>query len=116
MSYEVFERLCKAKGVTPAEVSRQTGIATSTLTNWKHGRYTPKAKKMQQIADYFGVSVEYLTTGENSTAPYYLNDDARELAQFLFENPDYKVLFDASRKVKREDIAFVKEMIERTRK
>lgn len=35
------------------------------------------------------------------------------MAQFLYENPDYKVLFDASRKVKKEDIEFVKEMIDR---
>ena len=31
----------------------------------------------------------------------------------MYENPDYKVLFDASRKVKKEDIEFVKEMIDR---
>ena len=35
------------------------------------------------------------------------------MAQFLYENPDYKVLFDASRKVKKEDIEFVKQMIDR---
>ena len=44
---------------------------------------------------------------------YYLDDDAREMAQFMYENPSYKVLFDASRKVKKEDIEFVKEMIDR---
>lgn len=45
--------------------------------------------------------------------PYYLNDDARDLAQFLFDNPEYKVLFDASRKVKKEDIEFIKQMIDK---
>ena len=39
--------------------------------------------------------------------------EAKEAAQFLYENPDYKVLFDASRKVKKEDIDFVKQMIDR---
>ena len=46
---------------------------------------------------------------------YYFNNDARDLAQFVFENPEYKVLFDASRKVKKEDIEFVKQMIDRVR-
>ena len=32
------------------------------------------------------------------------HDDARDIAQFLYENPEYKVLFDASRNVKKEDI------------
>ena len=47
---------------------------------------------------------------------YYLNDDAREMAQFMFDNPEYKVLFDATRKVKKEDIEFVKDFIERLNK
>lgn len=42
-----------------------------------------------------------------------LNDEAKDLAEFLFKNPDYKVLFDASRKVKPKDIEFVKNMIDR---
>ena len=46
---------------------------------------------------------------------YYENDDARDFAQFMYENPEYKVLFDASRKVKKEDIEFVKQMIDRVR-
>ena len=47
------------------------------------------------------------------TYSYYLNDEARDLAQFLYENPDYKVLFDASRNVKKDDIEFVKQMLDR---
>ena len=54
-------------------------------------------------------------TATESQRQYYLNDDARDMAQFLFENPEYKVLFDASRKVKKEDIDFVKQMIDRVR-
>ena len=55
--------------------------------------------------------LSYNTNEDNNI--YYLDDDARDMAQFLYENPDYKVLFDASRKVKKEDIQFVKEMIDR---
>ena len=55
--------------------------------------------------------LSYNTNEDNNV--YYLDDDARDMAQFLYENPDYKVLFDASRKVKKEDIQFVKEMIDR---
>ena len=62
------------------------------------------------------VDMNYLIGKKESTEiipdSYYLNPEARDMAQFLFENPEYKVLFDASRKVKPEDIQFVKEMIE----
>lgn len=113
--YEIFEQLMKAHGCTAYKVSVETGIAQSTLSDWKKGKSTPKQDKMQKIADYFNVSLEYLMTGveKDVSEPYYLNDDAREMAQFMFENPEYKVLFDATRKVKKEDIQFVKEMIDR---
>lgn len=112
--YEIFERLLSKKGVKVSDVCKETGISSSTFTDWKKGRYTPKQDKLQKIADYFGVSLEYLMTGETEDdTPYYINDDAKELAQFLFENPDYKVLFDASRKVKREDLEIVKQLIDR---
>lgn len=113
--YKIYCKLRDDKGVKDAVVSRETGITKSTFSDWKNGRSEPKADKLQKIADYFGVSLEYLRTGQMQEAPhYYLNDDAREAAEFLFEHPEYKVLFDASRKVKKEDIDFVAEMIRRT--
>ena len=62
--YDIFEKLCGEKGITPYRVCKETGLTTSTISNWKAGRYTPKADKLQKIADFFGVSVEYLMTGE----------------------------------------------------
>lgn len=55
--YEIFQRLLDEKGITPYRVSKETGIASSTLTDWKLGRSTPKADKIQTIANYFGVDV-----------------------------------------------------------
>lgn len=57
--YRNFEKLLDEHGATPYEVSKATGISTATLTNWKHGRYTPKIDKLKKIADYFGVPLEY---------------------------------------------------------
>ena len=58
--YEIFERLLQERGVTAYRVSRETGSATATLTDWKMGRSTPKADKLQRIAEYFGVSLTFL--------------------------------------------------------
>ncbi|MGN0513755.1 MAG: hypothetical protein ACI4GD_05700 [Lachnospiraceae bacterium] len=49
----------------------------------------------------------------DSKSSYYLDDEAKEAAQFLYYNPEYKVLFDATRRVKKEDIDFVKQMLDR---
>lgn len=111
--YDVYCKLRDSKGVKDATVAKATGINQSTFTDWKTGRSVPKKEKLQKIADYFGVSLDYLMTGDDQNMPYYLNDETRDIAQFLFENPDYKVMFDAVRKVKKEDLAFIKEMIDR---
>lgn len=62
--YEIFEQLLQKHGVTPYKVSKATGISQSSLSDWKMGKITPKTSTLQKIADYFGVSLDYLTTGK----------------------------------------------------
>lgn len=62
--YDIFEKLCETNKVTPYRVCKETGITTATISNWKAGRYIPKQDKMQKIADYFGVTLDYLLTGK----------------------------------------------------
>jgi len=91
--YEIFEKLLKEHNVTPYRVAKDTGITTATLTSWKQGKYTPKTEKLQKIADYFGVSLDYLTTGkeqieinttkENTLTPKDERDIAKRLEQAL---------------------------------
>lgn len=64
--YEIFLKLLNEKGVTAYKVGKATGIASSTFTDWKSGRSVPKQEKLQKIADYFGVSLDYLMTGKES--------------------------------------------------
>lgn len=111
--YEIFEQLCREKGVTAYKVCKGTGITTATISNWKAGRYTPKQEKMQKIADYFGVSVEYLMTGEEKRddPKYYLNDETAKMAQQLFENRDLRVLFDAAKDASPEDLKTTYDML-----
>ena len=58
MDYFAFERLLKARGATVYRVSKETGIAASTFTDWKNGRSSPKAEKLLRIAAFFGVSLD----------------------------------------------------------
>ena len=58
--YEIFEKLLMERGVTAYKVAKATGISTGSMTDWKKGRSAPKVDKLQKIADYFGVSVDYL--------------------------------------------------------
>ena len=113
MYYENFERLCNLNNVRPGTVSKATGISTATLTSWKQGKYTPKQDKLQLIADYFNVSLEYLMTGEEKEGgeTYYLNEETANMAQSIFENKELRLLFDAARDASPEDLETVHSML-----
>jgi repressor LexA len=65
--YLKYYALVLQKDVTSYEVSKQTGIALSTLSAWKSDKYTPKMDKLAKIAAYFGVPVDYfIGTGGDS--------------------------------------------------
>lgn len=98
---------------TQKNLVEDLGYDKSTVSSWCSGNRVPKIDVIIDIAKYLHVNVGDLIEDNRNEESYYLNDDARDMAQFLYENPDYKVLFDASRKVKKEDIQFVKEMIDR---
>lgn len=52
-------KLAQSRGLTPYRVSKDTGIPTATLSDWKNGRSKPKTDKLKILADYFGVPIEY---------------------------------------------------------
>jgi len=64
--YEAFERLLDKNGITAYRVSKDTGITQTLLSNWKTGKSVPNLQNLKKIADYFGVTVDYLMTGEES--------------------------------------------------
>ncbi|MCI8955594.1 MAG: helix-turn-helix transcriptional regulator [Eubacterium sp.] len=57
--YKKFQKLLDERGINAFKVSKDTGIAPSTLSDWKNGKSTPKADKLKILADYFGVDISY---------------------------------------------------------
>ena len=62
--YEVFEQLLQKHNITAYKVAKEAGVTQTALSNWKSGRSTPTTKTLKKIADYFGVTVDYLMTGK----------------------------------------------------
>lgn len=110
--FKYFEELMGQKGVKMKDVADATGISPSSLSDWKSGRYVPKADKLQRIADYFGVSIAYLMNGKESEG-YYLNEETARIAQEVFDNPDLRILFDAAQDSKPTDIRMAADMLMR---
>lgn len=61
---------------------------------------------MQKIADFFGVSIEYLMGKEEKeeSSGYYLNEETAEIAQNIFKSKELRLLYDAARDAQPEDI------------
>ena len=109
--YEIFEQLLQLKGVTPYKVAKATGIAQASLSDWKSGKVKqPAADKLQKIADYFGVTVDYLLGNSHKTT----KEDV-ELQNYLEElrtRPEMKMLFSVTKNATKEEIEKAVKIIE----
>lgn len=113
---EYVRDLCKKNGIAISKLEKDLGFSNGYL-NPKKMEFVPYDRAIL-IYKYLGGDLKLMTgseTGIEDGAPYYLNDDAREMAQFMFENPEYKILFDASRKISKEDIETVKAIMDKFR-
>jgi len=101
--YEIYCKLRDLKGMTDYAVSKETGVNRSTFSDWKSGRSVPKHDKLQKIADFFGVTIEYLMTGTQANefilseeerrlicAYRQATDDRREAVRLLLDFPTMK--------------------------
>ena len=62
--------LCLAeRGMNGAELARALGFSSGVYSQWNTGLTTPRKSTIKKIADYFGVSVEYLLRDNEKAAP-----------------------------------------------
>ena len=112
---ENIQRYMDRDGLDRRTFAKAIGVPYSSLTDWINGKSYPRIDKIETMANYFGIAkADLVEEHHDEGQDYYLDPESREAAEFLHRNPEYKVLFDATRKVKPEDIDFVREMIDRT--
>lgn len=106
-----IKELCAKAGISMNKLETKLGFGKGYIS--KLGNSSPNTTKLQKIADYFSVSLDYLMTGKEKEGgeTYYLNDETAQIAQEIFENKDLRVLFDASRKAKPEDLKLAHDML-----
>lgn len=113
----VFKDLRTKSGLTQQEMADKLQISRSSIGMYESGEREPSFELLEAIADFFNVDMNYLLgkkeLSEHIPQAYYLNEDARNMAQFMYDNPEYKVLFDASRKISKEDIETVKAIMDK---
>lgn len=108
MLYEKFEKLINERGIKTADVAEATGIKKPTFTAWKKGEYTPKADKIQKIADYLNVPISYFYEDPEQ---YYDNEETAALAEAMAIKPGLRILFDASKDLSEDNLKMFAEII-----
>ena len=105
--YERFLLLLKKNNMSVAEFSRKTGIKQSTLSNWKTRNTLISTKYARLIANFFGVSVEYLMGDVDdlpSNVGYYYDQETADLIAELRSRNDIVMLLNAARNATPNDV------------
>lgn len=68
---ERFFSLLEEKNISQKDFCQSTKIPKQTISGWKNRKTDPPASLVNTIANYLGVTVGYLLTGEE---PKYPND------------------------------------------
>lgn len=87
---------------TRQDMCEALGVKYTTFTDWVKGNSYPRIDKIELMANYFGISKSDLVEEKSpdaDNAPYYLNDETREIAQEVFENPELRSLFHVARDI-----------------
>ncbi len=76
-----LKELRKKKGISQKEFSKEHNIPLRTLQSWENGESQFKADRGQQLAEYFGVSLNYLLGFEDE--PY------KSMPDLVQQNPEH---------------------------
>ena len=85
--------------LTQKEISKQLKISQSTYSDWEKGKMKPK--NIQQIADFFNVSTDYLLGNTNIKNQKQFDEDL-EKSLDTFKSFDGKPMYDEDREKIRE--------------
>ena len=125
ISYEEYERLRNEKGLNNAEVARRASIPPSTFTDWKQGKSFPKNDKLIKIANALNVDPAILIDLISpelqphyyqvlmDQVEHYQNSKTAEIAQAIFDSKEMRILFDAAKNSKPEDLQMAADLLQR---
>lgn len=66
--YSKYQALLEKSGKNTATVCKETGIAETTMSNWKNRGGGLSVENLAKLANYFGVSIEYFLESVDARA------------------------------------------------
>lgn len=108
--YDTVMLLCSENGITKTKLERDCGFSQNSINKW--AAQSPSADKLAKVADYFGVSVDYLLGKTDDPTPPKKSDGKPK----LYVPPEYASVMVAfaggTENLTQEDIDSIIEFIE----
>lgn len=112
MFWEVFYSLCESKNMKPLQVVKDLKISVGSITKWKNGS-VPNGNTLQKLAEYFGVTVDYLlgNTGKKEKPSVNEDEELAEYLEMLRTDENYRMMFSLMNGATKEDVEKAVKMV-----
>lgn len=110
----VINDLRKKSGLSQKEFADLFNVHQTAVSQWETGKTTPDKETLIKIANYFGVSIDYLLGNTEQKEKPLVNGD-EELTEYLDElknRPEMKMLFSLAKGATKEDVEKAVKIIE----
>ena len=111
-----LSKLLADNDMTQADLANMLGVSESTVGKWILKKAFPRMSIIEKLSVIFNRPKAYFYDDSEDRQTYYLNPETAQLAQEIHDNPDLRILMDASRKLSPDDIKFVVDLVSRMKK
>lgn len=73
--FERVEKIRKENGISQGRLEKELGFSNGSVSKWKNS--TPTTERLQKVADYFGVSLDYLINGKEDGIQQSLTNEEK---------------------------------------
>lgn len=91
MLIDNIKKLCEEKGTSLYALEEELGFGNGSIAKSPNLR----SDRLQKIADYFGVTTDYLLSGGTKEG-YYANEEVADMMQKIFDSPGRRTLFETT--------------------
>lgn len=96
--------------------AERAGLNKASVSQYMNGKNTPSTKTAQKIAKAFNCDPEWVmgfSSVKKSENDGYYTEDTLDAAQRLFEDRDMRLLFDAAKDSRPEDLQMAADLLKR---
>lgn len=109
---ERLQELRESADMSKKQLADVLRVSKASVGYWESGQRMPARSTLEAIADYFNVDMDYLC-GRDEKSTYYINPQAAQVAQKIFEDKNLRALFDAAKDVPPEVVQSAAELLKR---